>query len=359
MRVVINQAQIDRNRKISHILFFVSLGGMGLGFFYTWTTPSSSGSQLSCLILPMLLMMTLISVRMANLWIREPRPEKVLNEAFKGLSKKYTAFHYVLPAPHVLIGPEGVYTILAIWQDKAYRVSGKKWYGDDGLLRKLNGYMRQDLIGNPYSEAAFHAQEVQKLVNKVAPDSGVEVQPLIVFVNPKASFESEDPLVPILYADSKKRPSLRAFLKEQDPRPTLSLEAMDRIDEIYGLITRQALAEMAGEDFEDDAGADEDYPEPDTRAAAASADQSAVTGMVYVVRSGQLYYIGSTTGLVEDAVEGLRTTPDRELEVIHSFETRDPDAAKAAIQRRFVRKQQRENWYGLSQKDLTWLKSRR
>jgi hypothetical protein len=358
MRVVINQAQIDRNKKISHILFFISLGGMGLGFFYTWTAnPNSSGSQLSCLILPVLLMMTLMSVRMANLWIREPRPEKVLNEAYKGLSKKYTAFHHVLPAPHVLIGPEGVFTITVVWQERAYTIKSKKWYGDDGILRKLNGYMRQDLIGNPYGEAAFHAQEVQKLVNKVSPDSGVEVQPLIVFINPKANFEAEDPLVPILYADSKKKPSLRAFLKDQTPKPTLSTEAMDKIDELYGLVTRQQLAEMAGEDFEDEA---DDSSEPETLSiAAASDDESAGTGTVYVVRSGQLFFIGSTTGLVEEAVENLRTTPDRELEVVHSFETKNPDAAKAAIQRRFERKQQRDNWYGLSQKDLSWLKSRR
>ncbi len=357
MRVVINQAQIDRNRKISHILFFVSLGGMGLGFFYTWTSnPNSSGSQLSCLILPMLLIMTLMSVRMANLWIREPRPEKILNESYKGLSKKYTAFHYLLPAPHVLIGPEGVFTITAIWQDRAYQIKSKKWYGDDGLLRKLNGYMRQDLIGNPYGEAAFHAQEVQKLVNKLAPDSGIEVQPVIVFVNPKASFEAEDPLVPILYADSKKKPSLRAFLKEQTPKPTLPSEAMDKIDQMYGLVTRQQLAEMAGEDFEDDA---DDSSEPDVVSAATADVESTATGTVYVVRSGQLYFIGSTTGSLEEAVENLRTTPDRELEVVHSFETKNPDAAKAAIQRRFERKQQRDNWYGLGQKDLAWLKSRR
>ncbi len=150
MRVVINEALINRNRKISHILFFISLAGMGAGFFLTWTTdPASGTSQLSCLILPLLLLLTLTSVRMANIWIREPRPVDVLNNALKGLGQKYTIFHHLLPAPHVLIGPEGVFTITTVWQDKSYRVKGKKWYGDEGLLRKLNGYLRQDLIGNP------------------------------------------------------------------------------------------------------------------------------------------------------------------------------------------------------------------
>lgn len=363
MRVVINQAQIDRNRKISHILFFVSLAGMGLGFFYTWTAkPNSQGSQLSCLILPVLLMMTLVSVRMANLWIREPRPEKMLNEGLKGLGKKYAVFHHILPAPHVLIGPEGVFTLTTIWQDRAYRVKGKRWFGDEGLLRKLNGYMRQDLLGNPYNEAAFQAQQIQKLVNKVAPDSGVEVQPLLVFINPKASFESEDPLVPILYSDPKKKPSLRLYLRDlgDTGRATLSLEQMDKIDVLYHLTTRQELAEMAGEDFEEEIGGEEESAESEGGSAPASASATvAETGTVFVVQSGQLFFIGTTTGPVDEALEKLRTSPDRELTLIHSFETRNADGVKAALQRRFARKHQKENWFGLSQKDIAWLKSRR
>jgi hypothetical protein len=180
MRVVINQALIDRYRRLSHILFFVSLAGMGIGFFYTWTSnPNSQTSQFSCLILPILLLMTLTSVRMANTWIREPHPVPALSEALKGLGKKYSIFHHILPAPHVLIGPEGVFTITTVWQERAYRVKGKKWYGEEGLIRKLNGYMRQDLLGNPFQNALLEAEQMQKLVNKIAPDSGVEVQPLV------------------------------------------------------------------------------------------------------------------------------------------------------------------------------------
>ena len=86
MRVVINEAQINRNRKISHLLFFISLGGMVFGFFFTWTAdPASGASQLSCFILPILLLLTLTSVRMANVWIREPRPVDVLSNGLKGL----------------------------------------------------------------------------------------------------------------------------------------------------------------------------------------------------------------------------------------------------------------------------------
>lgn len=366
MRVVINEAQINRYRKISHVLFFISLAGMGIGFFYTWTQPAaSSTSQISCLILPILLLMTLTSVRMANTWIREPRPITVLSDALKGLGKKYTIFHHVLPAPHVLVGPEGVFTLTTVWQERAYRVEGKRWRGDEGIVRKINGYLRQDLIGNPFQDALFQAQQVQKLVEKVAPDSEVEVQPLIVMINPKASFEAEDPIIPVLYADPKRKPSLRLYLRDLKPgeTATLSQEALDKIDQIYGLMTRQEIAEMMGETPDEMIDEDDTDIEADdaieTDGAEGDEDEVEV-GTVFVAQSGQLYFIGSTTGPVDEALGELQSqAPLDGLELIHSFDTTDPDATEAFLHRKFARKRQKEHWFGLSKKDVAWLKSRR
>ena len=365
MRVVVNEALISRNRKISHALFFISLIGMGLGFFYTWTSDPSSGasSQISCMVLPMLLLMTLTSVRMANTWIREPRPISVLAESLKGLNKQYTMFHHLLPAPHVLIGPEGVFALTVIWQERPYRVKGAKWHGDQGMLRRLNGFMRQDLLGNPFQDAQFSTQQLQRLINKIAPDRDIEVQPLIVFIHPEAVVEIEDPLFPVLYADNKKKPSLRQYLKElpAGSHPTLEIEDIDKIDEMYGLVTRRELAEMAGQTWE----------EPENEVDAADAPDAADDiiddeeheagefGTVYVLQAGQLFYIGSTTGAVEDEIAQLQPEAEQTLEVIHSFEVEDPEAMAAYLQQKYARKRQKEIWYGLSKKDVAWLKSRR
>ena len=348
MRVVINQAKIKRNRQISHILFLVSLAGMGIGFFYTWTAdPNAQTSQISCLILPMLMLLTLISVRMANTWIREPRPEDVLEQAFKGLGQKYTIFHYLLPAPHVLIGPEGVYTIHTVWQEGQYAVKGKKWSGDGGIVRKILGYMRQDLLGNPFADAMIEAQQVQRLLDKIAPNSGVEVQPLVVFISPKAEVEIEDPTLPVLYADPKRKPSLREYLKSQakSGRKTLSQADLDKIDELYGLMTRREIAEMLGE------------PLPEEAPAAAEDDLSDKVGTVFVARAGQLYHIGATYNTVEKALDELREqVGDDDLHVVHHFTTRDPHAKAKQFRRKFDRKQQKPHWFGLSKKDVSWLR---
>jgi hypothetical protein len=360
MRVVINQALIDRYRRISHILFFVSLAGMGIGFFYTWTSnPNTQGNQLSCLILPVLLLMTLTSVRMANTWIREPRPVEVLSDALKGLGRKYSLFHHILPAPHVLIGPEGVFTLTTVWQDRPYRVKGKKWYGEEGMLRKLNGYLRQDLIGNPFQNALLEADQMQKLVDKIAPDSGVEVQPLVVFIHPNAAFEAETPLLPVLYADPKKKPSLRNYLRDikSENRPTLTEEQLDRIDELFGLVTRQEVADMLGYEPED---GEYDEEAADGEEDVESAAGEPAKGTILIARSGQLIYIGATAKPIDATLDSLRTNaPQGEIELVHSFQTPSPSSTEAMLRRKYANKRQKDNWFGLSKKDIAWLKSRR
>lgn len=361
MRVVINEALIHRNRKISHILFFISLTGMGIGFFMTWTTdPSSGANQLSCLILPLLLLLTLTSVRMANTWIREPRPVEVLNNSLKGLGQKYTIFHHLLPAPHVLIGPEGVFTLTPIWQDRTYRVKGKKWYGDEGLLRKLNGYLRQDLIGNPFADAALQAQQVERLLAKIAPDAEIKVQPLVVLIHPRASVEVEDPLYPVLYADPKKKPSLRQYLREfKGGQGTLRPEHLDAIDRMYGLMTRQEIAELTGESV-DLVGAEpaDDAEEELTALVQGETAESAEQGTVFLAQAGQLYYFGATTGAVEEALAALQADAGQEVTLVHVFETVSPNAVCSALRRKYERKRQKEQWFGLSKKDVAWVKAR-
>lgn len=374
MRVVTNEALIRRYRTISQVLFFISLAGMGIGFFYTWTSPASS-SQLSCMMLPALFLMTLTSVRLANTWIREPRPANVLSEALKGLGQKYTLFNYLLPAHHVLIGPEGVYVLHAVWQDRPFSVTGSKWSGDGGLLRRLNGYLRQDLIGNPFAEAQFEAQQVQKLLAKLAPSTQVEVQPLVVFVHPNAQVAIQDPVYPVLYADDKKSPSLRDYLRDQKDttRGALTDADMDAIDRLYGLMTREqaeavesgelifdpttgnyyAAAEIASERAAESApsvSASEDSAEP---------QEAGTPGTVYVVQGGQLFYIGATTGQAEDDLPRLQEQSRHTLEIVHAIATENASQLANRFKKRFERKQQRNGWYGLSQKDLTWLKSQK
>lgn len=361
MRVVTNEAHVARNRKISHALFFISLAGMVGGFLYSINSDATTANQISCFILPILLLLTLTSVRMANNWIREPRPETVLAETFKGMGNKYTLFHYLLPAPHVLIGPEGVFTLTTLWHEKRYSVSGRKWHGDGGLLQRLLGYMRQDLLGNPFQEAEFQAQQVQRLVDKIAPDSDIDVQPLVVFFSPKVEVDIEDPVIPVLFADAKRKPNLRQYLREQKGagHRTLSPGEMDKLDKMYGLLTRQEIAELEGRDIveDEDLGDELDAAGAEMDAEEAQPSVQSVAGTLYVLRTGQLCHIDWTDGSVEDAAAAFADESGEEVEIFHTIESSNPGKLKQRLYSKFDRKRQKGIWFGLSKKDLAWLQS--
>ncbi|HEX3054421.1 MAG TPA: GIY-YIG nuclease family protein [Aggregatilineaceae bacterium] len=348
MRIVTNEAHIQRNRKITNIMTLTSLGALGLGFFYSFTAPAAM-SSVFCLALPFLMLLTLTSTRMTNNWVREPRPEKVLNEALKGLGQKYTLFHYVLPAQHVLVGPEGVLVLYTAWQNRAYRVKGSKWSGEKGLFTRLGGWLRQDLLGNPFYTAQFNAEKVQKILKKIAPDSGIEVQPVIVFIHPQGNFEAEDPAFPVVYSDSKKKPSLKNYLRElrMEKHATLSLEQLDEIDKLYGLVTRQELAA-------------EGYVEPEIEDEADDISDDAVVargktepGTFYLFQSGQLYAIGMTRFSLDERQEELQAQMSQPVELVFDLDVDDPEGMVTRYQKKFDRKRQKGEWFGLSKKDVS------
>src|SRR5690554_5817915 len=145
MRVETNQKLVRRNRRIAQYLFFFSLAVL-IGAFIVANAQMFSGSLpdpdtlegtlalvLPTLVLPIGVLASLFSVRMTNLWIRQPRPESAIREGLKGLSNKSVLYNYYhLPARHVLICPQGVFAITTRFQEGRYTVTGDKWITHGG-----------------------------------------------------------------------------------------------------------------------------------------------------------------------------------------------------------------------------------
>lgn len=220
MRIVTNTELVKRNRRTANILFFFSMGVLIAGFLVANLQLSATDSTMLALsvilpwiVLPVGLISTLTSVRMTNLWVRRPRPEEAIPAGLKGVSKRSSFYsYYHFPARHVLIAPQGVFAIITRWQDGSYVVNGDQWKVQGGILSTLGRFLRRDSVGNPSEEARKAAAHVKALLANDAP--GVEVQPLIIFVDPRARLEIENPTVPVLFADETKEPNLRDYLRE-------------------------------------------------------------------------------------------------------------------------------------------------
>ncbi len=231
MRTEVNDKLVERNRRIAQYLFFFSFAVLIGAFIITNQQAFNPSADLDStlvillpsLVLPIGLVTTLVSVRMTNLWVREPRPEKALKNGLKGLSNKsvlYSYFH--IPARHVLISPQGVYAITALFQDGVYTVEGDKWSTHGSALSTFTRIFRRDGIGNPNTEAQRAVEHLQKLLQPIAP--GVEVKPLIIFTDPRARVTITNPTIPVLYADSDLKPNLKDFMRDvpRDGRAALT-----------------------------------------------------------------------------------------------------------------------------------------
>ncbi|HVO41752.1 MAG TPA: hypothetical protein VMT34_03970 [Aggregatilineales bacterium] len=221
MRVVINERRLKRSRQNAQILFFVSLaillGGLVLSSGFV---PTQSGLLLMAplIIMPIGLVTTLISIRLTNDYVRPPHAEDVLRDGLKGIDKRSILYSYILPANHVLVAPQGVYTLTTRFQETRFKVEGEKWtnYKARGPLGPLFLYLKQEYLGKPFVQADAEAVETQKIIDSALGEkSGVEVQAAVVFINDKATLEIVDPAMPVVYANSKKKPSLKALLREE------------------------------------------------------------------------------------------------------------------------------------------------
>jgi len=220
MRVETNRKLVRRNRRIAQYLFFFSLAVL-IGGFIVANQPVVNREDpnftlallLPSLVLPVGFISTLVSVRMTNLWVRQPRPEQAIQEALKGINKKSVLYNYYhFPARHVLIAPQGVFAMITRFQDGRYQVKGDKWQTYGGLFSAFGRFFRRDDIGNPTEEAMRAADHVKRFFEPFAPD--IEVQPLILFVDPRARLEINDPVLPVLYTDDKQKPNLKDYMRD-------------------------------------------------------------------------------------------------------------------------------------------------
>jgi hypothetical protein len=234
MRVVTNEKMIEGRKRLSQLLFFFSIGTLVASFLFgnTLDDDPNLAFAFQCFVLPALLLMVMASVRLTNLWVRQPTPWTAIPEGLKGAGAENVLYNYLLPAPHVLVSPNGIFAITTRFQDRPQKVEGQKWRTRQNILT----FLRQEQIGNPTREAQLRAAQTQAFLRELLGDESIEVQPLIVFLHPAAvvDVEGETP-VPILFASpERKKDSLKDYFKtlKKNAYPSLSKEQIAELDNI-------------------------------------------------------------------------------------------------------------------------------
>ncbi len=158
---------------------------------------------------------------------RSPRPDERLAQALKGFDDRYMLFSWLLPAPYVFAGPSGIYTIALREQAGQATNVGNKWKQPFSIGRMFLAFSNEG-IGNPTLDAQQDAHKMQQYLAKHIPDLDVEVQPLVLFTNPKAVLELKNPEVPVLTPQG-----LKALFRQRKKDARLTAQRLEELQQLF------------------------------------------------------------------------------------------------------------------------------
>lgn len=230
MNIVINNKIVRRNTRIAQVTMFGGLIVLAGGMYISFRMPQQFGLSLAALMVGFAL--SQIGIFFSNRWGRRPRPDELINQALKGLDSKYTVYHYHTPAPHLLVGPAGIWVLNPQHQKGIITFSNGRWRQKGGNL-----YLKifaQEGLGRPDLEVAADIDKIQNYLQKLMPDEETipPVQAALVFTNERANVQVEnDEEAPAVTLTLNK---LKDFIRKAAKGKPISL---DKALEIQQLIT--------------------------------------------------------------------------------------------------------------------------
>ena len=258
MRIVTNRKRVQRSRSNAQYLFFLSLAVLFGGLIFTNTLAKQNDALLllPCAIMPLGLVTTLVSVRLTNQYVRLPHPEDAIRDGLKGINRRSILYNYLLGPNHVLITPQGVFSLTTRFQETRFKIEGDKWFNAKrrGPLAPFFLFLKQEALGDPFKQAKQEAEAVQPLVDQALPGAGIKVQPVVVFTSSKATLDVIDPTIPVAYADAKKKPSLKALLKEGKQKEDAAKLTPEQIEAIDGAFMATLNENSRKRDIQEDEG---------------------------------------------------------------------------------------------------------
>ncbi len=168
-----------------------------------------------------------IGIYLAHRYARSPRPDEVLDQAVKPVGRNSKMYHFVLPAPHVLLSPAGPIVFNLKYQSGDIYADGDKWRQKGIGFRRFFG---QEGLGNP-------AKETEKMIANLAGyirenASGVDEVPigaLIVFTSKDIkNLDVKESSIPAMHFSK-----VKGFLKQKGLGKSLPKADYDALEEAF------------------------------------------------------------------------------------------------------------------------------
>ena len=154
-----------------------------------------------------------VGIYLTPRYIRSPRPDEVLDETIKKVAKNGRLYHYLLPAPHVLLTPQGVIVFNLRPNVGKISADGDDWHQSGGIFKRFFG---QEAIGNPTKELEKMIEAMGSYIRQHAPSiEEVPIGALIVFTTKGAKeLELKESRLPAMHYTK-----VKSFLRQQKREP--------------------------------------------------------------------------------------------------------------------------------------------
>lgn len=223
MIVLRDDARIERLKQISKYASIIGFGILVAGLIAGFLNPEEY-LWLQILALPLGWLLSQVGLYLAHRYLRDPRPDEVLDDALRKVARDGRMYHYLLPASHVLLTRGGPIVFVAKFQAGNISVEGDRWRQKGvSFLRK---FFSQESLGNPTRDAERDVKSLAAFINKQAPEiEEVPIGAIIVFTTKNAGeLDLDDSTIPAMHITK-----LRGYFKQhvdRDPLPKAEYEAL-------------------------------------------------------------------------------------------------------------------------------------
>ena len=156
--------------------------------------------------------LTQIGMYMGNKYGRSPRPDEKIDAGLKGLQNEFSIYHYSTPVSHLLVGPAGVWVLMAYHQRGQVAFKKNRWHMSGGGF--MQGYMRifgQEGLGRPDYDIEGEVSALKKYLSKQMDEGEIpDIYAVIVFTSDGVEIDAADAPIPAL-----KIKQLKEFIRQK------------------------------------------------------------------------------------------------------------------------------------------------
>lgn len=169
MVVLRDEKRIARLGRLAQVLSFAGLAVLVAGLLLIFINDSTSVFIYQLLALAVGYSFSQIGLHYAHRYLRRPRMDQVLDTAAAKFARKDgRLYHYLLPAPHVLLLPVGVVVLTAKFQNGRITAKGDTWQQTGLGMRRFFG---REGLGNPGHEAEAQTAKMAAFIQEHAPSA--------------------------------------------------------------------------------------------------------------------------------------------------------------------------------------------